>query len=57
VAVLPVDPGKAYDLVSDVVATASHCDELLDVHWEQRSDPSLVTVGDRLTFLQPLHWA
>jgi len=43
--------------VSDVVATASHCDELLDVHWEQRSDPSLVTVGDRLTFLQPLHWA
>lgn len=38
-AVLPVDPGKSYDLVSDVVATANHCDELPNVHWEQLVRP------------------
>ena len=41
------DPLTAYRLVSDVVATAEHSTELLEVAWDDRGDDDLPAVGDR----------
>ena len=42
----PTDPLTAYAIISDVVANAAFSDELIDVWWESRKDPSVVSVGD-----------
>jgi hypothetical protein len=41
------DALRTYRRVSDVVATAAHSAEVLEVEWEQRADPDLPAVGDR----------
>lgn len=48
-AVLPCDPDTAYDLLSDVVATARLSDELVGLRWDERADPGRVSVGERFT--------
>jgi hypothetical protein len=43
------DALSTYRRVSDVVATAAHSAEVLEVAWDQRAEPDLPSVGDRFT--------
>jgi hypothetical protein len=43
------DALTTYRRVSDVVATAAHSAEVLEVVWDQRADLDLPSVGDRFT--------
>lgn len=43
------DPATAYRLISDVVATAEHSNEVLGVRWERQADPVSPSVGDRFS--------
>lgn len=44
---LPLTAETAFQAVSDVVATAAHSGEIVQLWWERRVDPGTVTVGDR----------
>lgn len=48
-AVLPCDPLRAYELVSDVVATARHSAEVVSLTWDHRAAPPKICIGDRFT--------
>ncbi|MBA3523062.1 MAG: SRPBCC family protein [Geodermatophilaceae bacterium] len=52
--VVRTDADTAYGVVSDVVATASHSEELLEVGWLARADPARISVADRFQALNKL---
>ena len=59
-AVLPGDPLTTYAIVSAVVATAEHSEEVLEVRWDLRADATRVSVGDRFTAhngLRGMRWS